>query len=1017
MGMPTRATTTARRDSGSAGRSEGDSDLQGNAMIRKKLSVRAVSVKIYWRRMLRAFAMFPMIICATAGGQAQNATPELPTDPILRIETGQHGAKITRIATDTANRVAVTASLDKTLRVWSLSDGRLMQVLRLPVDQGNIGKAYAVAVSPDGTTIAVGGWTAPVGQPENIYLFDRASGKLKQRLTDLPEVVLDLAYSLDGRRLAASLGAKGGIQVFDAGNDYRKLPSDTQYGDQSYSAAFDRSGRLVTTSLDGFVRLYAADRYDTPIVRFETPGHRPISAVFSPDGSRIGISYDDTKDVVVLAATSLKELKELFKANTIGVTGINLGAVGWSEDGEFLFAGGRWSVHNAWQVRRWSDGGRGAFVDIPVGSNTIQKIIGLKEGRTMFASTRNFGVIQADTTPLWIQGFGALQLTSGRGPFRISRDGDTVQVDSWEPLHTYRFAFGRRQIDLDPPTDASLLAPVTEAPRLSIMNWKNSTAPAVNGTALTLQPYETSRSLAIAPSGELFVLGADWRLRLFDRNGHEVWPSQPAPDATWQVNVTADGLLIVAAFGDGTVRWSRVSDGQELLALFIHPDGQRWIAWTPQGYYDASLGADDLIGWHINHGYGRVPDFYPASQFRDRYYRPDVIQRVLKTPNLDIAEAVREADQAAGQPATRSVPVSSLLTPVVEIDDPKDPASEDRTDMQLAYSVKLPSAEDKLRVEALIDGVKVAAEERRLVEKGDTRAGILYLKIPRRDSKVSVIAYNANGASVPASVQVKWTGAGTEPKLTLYVLAIGISDYKDPNLRLHFAAKDAADFVALAKAQAGGLYDKVILAPGHESLRDGQATKDAILDGLDWIMRDVTNTNDVAMVFLSGHGIRTPDQHYRFLPYDYDVNRIERTTISDSELQDYLTKIGGKKIFFFDTCYSGGVMGARATDTQPDVDKFANELKAAENGIIVFSSTTGNQLSQERDEWNNGAFTKAVVEGMRGAAARLGLVLISVSDLQGYVSQRVKELTLGNQRPVTAIPKTVDDFWIAQRLN
>jgi uncharacterized caspase-like protein len=308
-----------------------------------------------------------------------------------------------------------------------------------------------------------------------------------------------------------------------------------------------------------------------------------------------------------------------------------------------------------------------------------------------------------------------------------------------------------------------------------------------------------------------------------------------------------------------------------------------------------------------------------------------------------------------------------------------------------------------------------------LVDKGDTRAGTLHIKIPRRDSKVSVIAYNNNGASVPASVQVKWTGAGTEPKLTLYVLAIGISNYvaadKDPKMRLHFAAKDADDFVALAKAQKGGLYDKVIFPPGHESLRDGEATREAILDGLDWIMRAVTDTNDVAMVFLAGHGITTPDQHYRFLPYDYDDNRKERTTIADSELQDYLTKIGGKKIFFFDTCYSGDVLRGRGLNTQANVDKFANELKAAENGIVVFTSSTGNELSLEKEEWNNGAFTKAVVEGLRGAAARPEVPVIMISDLQGYVSRRVKELTSGNQKPMMAMPKTVEDFPIAQRLN
>jgi WD40 repeat protein len=964
--------------------------------------------------MLRVLAVLAPALLLSGRGQAQDTAPKLPTEPILRIETGKHGAIINRIGTDAENRFAVTASDDKTVRVWSLPDGHLMRVLRLPIDQGNIGKADAVAISPDGTTVAVGGWTGTAARM-NIFLFDRASGELKQRLSDLANVVIHLAYSPDGRRLAASLAGSNGIRVFDARNDYRPLPSDAEYRDDSYWAAFDRLDRLVTTSRDGFVRLYAADHYDTPIARFETPGHQPYSAAFSPDGTQIAVGYSDSKNVVVLSGTTLKQL---FKPRTTGVPNAGLRAVGWSEDGRFLYAGGYWVIGNMRPVRRWSNGGRGGFVDIPSAPDVVIQILGLhQKGGVLFTSAANFGVLHTDARPVPLQGLGVIDLRPGRGPLRISETGETVQVDSWDPRHTFRFALSRRQIDVDPPPDGSLLAPSTEAAGLVLTNWEDSIAPAVNATRLKLEKDEISRSLAIVPATKHFVLGTDWYLRLFDDNGREVWPKRSVPGVAWHINVTADGRLIVAAFGDGTIRWFRVSDGEPVLALFIHPDGNRWIAWTPQGYYDASLGADDLIGWHINHGYDRAPDFYPVSQFRARFYRPDVIQRVLKTPNLEISEAVREADQAAGQSTTRAAPVSSLLTPVVEIDDPNDPAREDRTDLQIGYSVRLPSANDTLRVEAQVDGVKVAAGDRRLIDAGDTRAGILRINIPRRDSKVSLIAYNDNGASVPASVHVQWTGAGTEPKLTLYVLSVGVSNYKDPKVNLHFAAKDANDFVALAEAQAGGLYEKVVLPPGHESLRDADATRDAILDGLDWIIHAVTDTNDVAMVFLAGHGMKTPDQHYRFLPYDYDSNRTERTTISDSELKDYLTKIGGKKIFFFDTCYAGAVMGARAIDTQPDIDRFANELRAAENGIVVFTSSSGNELSQEKDEWNNGAFTKAVVEGMRGAAARPEVPVIMISDLQGYVSRRVKELTSGNQRPMVAMPKTVEDFPIAERLN
>jgi len=222
-----------------------------------------------------------------------------------------------------------------------------------------------------------------------------------------------------------------------------------------------------------------------------------------------------------------------------------------------------------------------------------------------------------------------MEVSSGKR-LRISANGETALVNSWDPQHTYRFALSRRRIEVDPPADASLLAPATEAPGLTVTNWEDSTAPVVNGTPLKLEAYEISRSLALVPGTERFVLGAQFSLRLFDLTGHEVWPARPVPGDAWEVNVTADGRLIVAAFGGGTIRWFRASDGEAVLALFINPDGSKWIAWTPQGYYDASLGADDLIGWHVNHGYDRVPDFYPVSQFRDRFYRPDVIERVLK---------------------------------------------------------------------------------------------------------------------------------------------------------------------------------------------------------------------------------------------------------------------------------------------------------------------------------------------------------------------------------------------------
>jgi WD40 repeat protein len=152
---------------------------------------------------------------------------ELPSHPMLRINAPSHIALLKRIATDAARRFVVTASYDKTVRVWSLPDGALQRVIWLPSGDGNLGKAFAAALSPDGSTIAVGGWTSPRGTDGNVYLFDRASGALVRRLSSLPDAVNHLAFSPDSKRLAAALAGANGVRVFDASNGYQPLPSDS----------------------------------------------------------------------------------------------------------------------------------------------------------------------------------------------------------------------------------------------------------------------------------------------------------------------------------------------------------------------------------------------------------------------------------------------------------------------------------------------------------------------------------------------------------------------------------------------------------------------------------------------------------------------------------------------------------------------------------------------------------------------------------------------------------------------
>jgi WD40 repeat protein len=144
------------------------------------------------------------------------ARAELPTEPILRLEPGMHGAPILGIDVDAEEHFLVTASHDKTVRVWSLDDGQLLKALRLPIGEGEVGQVYGLAISPDGERIAAGGWgPASDGLNNSIYIFERASGRIVQRIDGLPTLISYLAFAPDGRHLVAALWGANGIRVYE----------------------------------------------------------------------------------------------------------------------------------------------------------------------------------------------------------------------------------------------------------------------------------------------------------------------------------------------------------------------------------------------------------------------------------------------------------------------------------------------------------------------------------------------------------------------------------------------------------------------------------------------------------------------------------------------------------------------------------------------------------------------------------------------------------------------------------
>lgn len=933
-----------------------------------------------------------------------------PVAPMLRIEVEQHTAVITRLDRDAAERYLVTGSHDKTARVWTLPEGRLLQVLRPPTGPGDEGKVYAVAISPDGATVALGGWTSPSGTDEVVYLFDRESGRLLRRLAGLERGVACLAFSPGGAHLAAVLRGGHGLRVWET-RAWQEVYADRDYGADSYGCTFDPGGRLATTCFDGFVRLYAPRQTGRDwqlLHKTRAPGGElPFAIAFSPDGTRLALGYVDTTAVSVLSGA---DLALLFSPDTAGIHNGNLGRVAWSADGRFLCAGGRYrDGSSVYPILRWAAAGRGERTALAAAQNTVMDLKPWGEAGVLFAAyDPRFGGYDGAGAQALERGPETADLRGKRGAaFTVSADGRALRlglgVGEAQPV---RFDLHQRQLTTEAPADAALAPARTEAEGLAIAGWVNTTAPRLNGTPLALQQYETARSLAITPDGGRFLLGADWSLRLFDRQGAALW-QQAVPGVAWGVHLPADGTLALAAYSDGTVRWHRLEDGAELLALFIHPDGRRWVAWTPESYYDASAGADGLIGWQVNNGPEAAADFFPVWQFRERYYRPDVVRHVLDT--RDITEALRLADEAAGRPPTPAAEaaVTRSLPPVIELLAPHDGAPFDQAQLTLTYQLRQ-AIGAVTETSVLIDGRPQPVSPRNVLRATDAEVCQVTLQAPPRDMSLALAIRAGDLEGRSATIRLRWRGETPEPKPTLYLLAVGVSTYEKYK-PLTYAHQDAEDFAAAMRKQQGLLYEQVSL----RTLPNAEATRVEIIDGLEWLIRTPTS-RDIAMVFFAGHGLSDERGKYYFLPYDFDLTRRLATGVKQSDLTEALRAIPARKVLFFvDSCHAGG-----ASDTHfrgaasADIDGLVNALKTA-SGVIIFASSTGTQLSQEHKDWENGAFTEALLEGLAGKADPYGQKSITVKGLDFYVATRVKALTGGAQTPTTTMPEATPDFPIA----
>lgn len=256
-----------------------------------------------------------------------------------------------------------------------------------------------------------------------------------------------------------------------------------------------------------------------------------------------------------------------------------------------------------------------------------------------------------------------------------------------------------------------------------------------------------------------------------------------------------------------------------------------------------------------------------------------------------------------------------------------------------------------------------------------------------REVVVAVQVVDGTGAwAEPKSVSLKY--AGEKPKPTLYLLAVGVSNYAASDLQsLHYAAKDAQDFVQTITNSDLSMYKEI----KPTLLIDEDATTRNIQRAL-YQLTSRTAQGDVVMLFFSGHGIVKNKERY-FMSADASAEEFYNG-LEFEFIRKRMTEMSDDKqckvLVFMDACHSGAMAGTKGS---------LQDITFATPGVIGFYSSTAGEQSAETDNMQNGVFTRVLLDGLKGGA-KDAEGQVTIHKLDTYIKENVKAKTHGKQTPI-----------------
>ena len=937
----------------------------------------------------------------------------ITTPPILQINSRGHMAKIKNVIFTNDGKHLISASNDKTIRVWDINTGKTVRMIRGQIGKGSEGKIYAAALSPDNQLLAVGGYISSNTKDDNIIrVINFHTGKVTRLLKGHENVIAGLNFSFDNRVLISGSADKT-ARIWDVKTG-KCLHTLKGHSDDIYAVAFSPDSRMaVTGSDDHTLKLWQVS--DGKLYAF-LKGHtdKVKSVAFTRDGKYI-LSGSWDKSIRLWDAKTGSFIKALARQNW-GVASLSI-----SNDSTMVVTGHGYGSGN----------GRNNVFSIPSGNRITEfdkhTNIVLATAISPDGTTAATGGGDDQEIYLWdIKTGREKRQMQGKGkPVRsvgFSKDGLSI---AWGNTESSRSLFGHGPLEKSffisaPATelmpgpdilnDKNLVRAIEKSGEISIRTHNNDIHPTMQILKqghvvheITRGSYDGNhhRSLTLTPDGKTAISGGSWGdLASYSaETGRKQHEFTGHTGDVWGVAVSPDGKLLVSGSDDQTVRLWNIASGQLLMTLFYGSDNE-WVAWTQEGFYAASPQGEQYIGYHINRGHDQSADYVRVDQIGKLFYRPDLVAKKI----IGGADNENEIAEQLARIGSIDMIIDDGLPPQITI------VSQPRGTIQgneFLLEIEIQDNGGGIgEIEYKINGrTRNLPSSKRDFAKGRVNVNnSMRLHIPvslvNGENLIDVFISNKTGTiqSRPASIMVKASDPLAQ-RPNLYVLSVGISEYYQSAFNLEYGHIDALALTDQLNHSSKALFKDIIT----KTLINDQATTANIKKAFQSMAKKI-QPKDVFVLFLAGHG-KAFDGQYHFLPHEVVFKNQEsfvKACLSNTEIDDFLKSIKAlKSLVILDTCYSG--LLAQNLDTIQSARRFRSgsiEMKTAidklmrSTGRSFLTSSSIEQIAIEGYK-GHGVFTHALLEGLKGKADQLGRTdnIVTISELAEYVSDTVPAIT------------------------